>query len=424
MEQELYQNFLSLLRTELVPALGCTEPIALAYAAAVLRDTLGERPSRVTAKCSGNIVKNVMGVVVPNSGGQKGIAAAVALGVAGGDASRRLEVLSQVTPAQAEEARTLAEAGFCTVVLLEGESGLHILLEGEGPDGSTALVEILGDHTNIVRIERNGEPVLACDYARPTAEKDADLSFLDLDSILEFALQANPEDVAPLLERQIAYNTHIAAEGLSHPYGASVGRTLLASYGDDVKVRARAVAAAGSDARMSGCELPVVINSGSGNQGMTASLPVIEYAKELKVSRTKLYQALLISNLVAIHQKAGIGKLSAYCGAVSAACGAGVAITFLCGGTREQMDATIVNTLANVSGIVCDGAKPSCAAKIASALDAAIMAHNLAMADHSFQAGEGIVKDSAEDTIQSVGRLARDGMRQTDEELLHILVEE
>ena len=430
MDSQTCRKYITVLREELVPALGCTEPIAIAYAAAVAVRTLGRFPERMTAACSGNIIKNVKGVVVPNSGGQKGIEAAAVIGAVGGDPDRELEVLANVTPGHIAKSRELVAGDFCRVELLPGVTNLHIILTvaaGSGTDSGKAtdeaVVEIAGGHTNIVRIERNGKILEGGPYVPERDTKDHSRDFMSVSGILEFAEQCDLDDVRDVLDRQIEYNSQISEEGLSHAYGAEVGRTLLASRGSDVRTRAKARAAAGSDARMSGCELPVVINSGSGNQGMTVSLPVIEYAAELNLPKEKLYRALLVSNLVAIHQKSGIGKLSAYCGAVSAACGSGAAITYLCGGDLRQISDTITNTLANVSGIVCDGAKPSCAAKIASSVDAAIMAHDLAMHQSTFPSGEGIVKEDVEATIRSVGRLAREGMRSTDEEVLHIMID-
>jgi L-cysteine desulfidase len=423
MDAVILQKYIDILREELVPALGCTEPIALAYAGAVAARVLGCFPDRLRAECSGNIIKNVKGVVVPHSGGRKGIAIAAILGAVGGDADRKLEVLSAVTPAHREKATALAACGFCAVELLRREAGLHIILTAQG-GGHQAVVEIAEGHTNIVRLEKDGVLLDGGEYIPRTAARDHSRDFMSVSGIVEFAEACDLEAVREILDRQIDCNTRIAEEGLNGSYGANVGRTLLNSRGSDVRNRAKARAAAGSDARMSGCDLPVVINSGSGNQGMAVSLPVIEYAREYQVPREKLYRALLISNLTAIHQKSGIGRLSAYCGAVSAACGSGAAITWLCGGDFTQISDTITNTLANVSGIVCDGAKPSCAAKIASSVDAAIMAHDLAMSRRTFPAGEGIVKDSVEHTIHSVARLAREGMRATDEEVLHIMLED
>ncbi len=351
-----------------------------------------------------------------------GIETAAAAGAIGGDPERRLEVLRGITDTDISRAREMIAGGACKVKLLPGEAGLHIILKA-GAGSDEALVEIRDEHTNIVRVEKNGEALLEkASEETADSEPEPDYDCLNIRGILDFAENTPLDELIPILDQQITFNTAISQEGLTGDWGANVGSTLRRVYGDDVKTRAKAAAAAGSDARMSGCVLPVVINSGSGNQGMTVSLPVIEYAKELGASQERLYRALLVSNLVAIHQKAGIGRLSAYCGAVSAACGAGTAITWLVGGTYEQIAATITNTLANVSGIVCDGAKPSCAAKIASSVDAALMGHYMAMNNEAFQTGEGIVQDELEKTIQSVARLGREGMRETDLEVLNIMI--
>lgn len=422
MNREVYQAYIKILEEELIPALGCTEPIAVAYASAKARETLGCFPEKMTAECSGNIIKNVKGVIVPTTGDLRGTRAAAILGAVGGDADRELEVLTTVTATDVDKVRALLDEGLCEEKLLLTPAKLHIIIRVEG-GGHTAMVEIIHSHTNIVRIERDGEALLDIPHSEEeTNTACTDRTCLSIASILDFANEVDVKDVSAVLDRQIEYNTNISKAGLEGGYGASVGATLLSAYGDDVKTRARAAAAAGSDARMSGCEMPVVINSGSGNQGMTASLPVIEYAKELGADREKLCRALCVSNLVAIHQKTGIGKLSAYCGAVSAATGAGAGIAYLYGGSEEDISKVIVNTLGNVSGIVCDGAKPSCAAKIASCVDAAILAMSMAMKDRFFRPGEGIVKDGVEATIASVGDLARDGMRQTDTEILKIMV--
>lgn len=422
MNHDLYQNYLQILEEELIPALGCTEPIAVAYAAAKAREALGSFPEKMTAECSGNIIKNVKGVIVPTTGNLRGTRAAAILGAVGGDPSRGLEVLTSVMPEDVEKVRALLDEGLCDEKLLKSPAKLHIIIHMEG-GGHSSMVEIIHSHAGIVRIEKDNQVLL--DIPHNEEEIDSprtDRTCLSISDILAFADAVDIKDVSAILDRQIEYNTQISKAGLEGGYGAGVGATLLSTYGNDVKVRARAAAAAGSDARMSGCEMPVVINSGSGNQGMTASLPVIEYAKELGADSIKLYRALCVSNLVAIHQKTGIGKLSAYCGAVSAAAGAGAGITYLYGGSEEDVSKVIVNTLGNVSGIVCDGAKPSCAAKIASCVDAAILAMNMAMKDRFFRPGEGIVKDDVEATIASVGELARDGMRQTDTEILKIMV--
>lgn len=441
MEQACYDAYLRILHAELVPALGCTEPIAIAYAAAKARAVLGEMPEHIALQCSGNIIKNVKGVTVPHSGGRKGMDTAAVLGVVGGDADCALEVLEKITPQHIAQAQSLLCAGFCSCMLAEGEENLYIAARVT-KGGHSAQVIIAGGHTNIISIEKDGETLFSnaapvkpqevsaqkpgtqrCETDSVRAAQSEDKALLNVQDILVFAACVKPEDVSEVLERQIALNTAIAREGMEHPYGAQVGRTLLEVYGNDVKIRARAYAAAGSDARMCGCGMPVVINSGSGNQGITVCVPVVEYAQEMGVSRETLYRALVISNLISIHQKRYIGSLSAYCGAVTAATGAGAAITYLNGGTYADIACTITNTVANVGGIVCDGAKPSCAAKIASAVDAAILAHHLGKADCTFQPGEGIVCDDIERTIKSMGHIGRVGMRTTDTEILNLMID-
>lgn len=421
MDQSLYQNYVKILNNELVPALGCTEPIAIAYAAAKARATLGTFPDSVEMCCSGNIIKNVMGVTVPNSGGLKGIDVAATLGIVGGDADRELEVLEGITEADIEKTKQLVADGFCQCKLQEGVENLYIVakvIKGE----HYAEVTIINRHTLITKIVKDGEILFEHKVSEESPDY-VDKSLLNVRDILAFANEVNIDDIREAIGNQIALNSAISDEGMNNHYGAEVGRTLLDIYGKDVKTRARARAAAGSDARMGGCSLPVVINSGSGNQGMTVSLPVVEFAKELKVSEEKMYRALVVSNLIAIHQKKYIGSLSAYCGAVSAACGAGAAITYLYGGTEEEVGLTIINTIGNVGGIVCDGAKSSCAAKIASSVEAAILAHSMAMKHHSFQPGEGIVQDNVEQTIKSMGYIGRVGMKTTDTEILNIMID-
>lgn len=414
------QSFLSVLRNELVPALGCTEPIAIAYVSAKARDVLGQFPDRMEILCSGNIVKNVKGVMVPNAGGMRGVEIAAVLGVVGGNADRELEVLQEVTPEHIAKAKQLIDNGFFTYTLAEGVANLYIsatVYAGE----HFARVTVKNHHTYITEIIKDGE----CLYQSASAktESETDWSLWSIQNILEFADEADLTQIQDVLDRQIAMNTAISQEGLSNSYGAQVGRTLLDCCGDDIRTRAKAKTAAGSDARMGGCSMPVVINSGSGNQGMTVSLPVLEYAKELGVSQEKLYRALLVSNLISIYQKHYIGSLSAFCGAVTAACGSGAAITYLCGGDYDAVSRTITNTVANAGGIVCDGAKSSCAAKIASAVDAAIMAHHMSMEGRVFQPGEGIVKNNVEETIKSVGYMGRVGMAQTDIEVLGLMMD-
>ena len=420
MDKKTYQSHLNILRSELVPALGCTEPIAIAYAAAKARAVLGVMPQSLEIVCSGNIIKNVKGVTVPNSNGMKGIDAAAVLGTLGGNAERELEVLESVTPEHIARAKELIQSGYCTCRLQEDVENLFIRARAVA-GGHWAEVTVINRHTFIARIVRDGAVLFEHDICEDTPEAP-DKSILTVESILNFAECADTADVQEILDRQIAMNTAISDVGLAGGYGAEVGKTLLRMCGTDVRTRARARAAAGSDARMGGCALPVVINSGSGNQGMTVSLPVIEFAKELGASREQLYRALIISNLVSIHQKSYIGSLSAYCGAVSAACGAGAAITYLYGGGYQEISDTIVNTVANVSGIVCDGAKPSCAAKIASAVDAAILAHYLSCGHHRFSPGEGFVQENLEDTIKSVGYIGRVGMKSTDTEILNLMI--
>lgn len=422
MNQECYDRCLSLLKQELVPAFGCTEPIAIAYAAAKARDVLGGVPDRMVVSCSGNIVKNVQGVVVPATGGLKGLEAAALIGVAGGDAERGLEVLRRIGEGERKEAQRLLEAKICQVRLLATGKKLHIIIEVFRGQES-ALVEIRDTHTGIVRMEKNGETVFRVgeETGGEQGEEERNVDFLNFELICEFADLVSISDVKETLDKQIAYNTSIADFGLTHDFGANVGAGLLEAYGTDVRVLARALPAAGSDARMAGCEMPVVINSGSGNQGMTVSLPVIAYARELQVDEEELYRALCISNLTAIYQKKEIGRLSAYCGAVSAGAGAGAGIAYLLEGGAAEISSVVSNTLANVAGIICDGAKASCAAKIASSVEAALMAIHQTFRGKSFPAGEGIVKQDGDRTVKTVGMIAREGMRETDQRILEVM---
>ena len=426
MNRKIYNEYVTILESELVPALGCTEPIALAYAAAKAKEVLGKMPDHITMRCSGNIIKNVKGVKVPNSGGMKGVEAAAVLGITGGDPSQALEVLEHVTDREIDEAEKLLKAGFCDCVLKDDVANLYIEAYAvcKKTEKSEALVVIEDEHTNITHIEKDGQVLFhkeKKEYCQER-EKTPDKSLLNLEDIITFANEVQITDVEKVLGRQIKYNTRIAEEGLRNPWGAQVGRVVLEEFGEDVKWRAVAKASAGSDARMSGCALPVIINSGSGNQGMTCSLPVIEFGKELKKSKEEIYRALCVSNLVALNQKKYIGSLSAYCGAVCAAAGAGAGITYLCGGTLEQIENTVVNTIADAGGIVCAGAKPSCAAKISTALQAAILSHKMAMRGLTFARGEGLVMDCPEDTIKAVGYVGRAGMKQTDVEILNLMI--
>ncbi len=419
-----YDDYVQILKEELITAMGCTEPIAIAYAGAVARETLGEMPTAVKVSVSGNIIKNVKSVIVPNTGGQKGIAAAAAAGIVAGDGKRKLEVLSQVTPMQIAEMKTYLAN---TPIEVEPVDLGHIFDIGVTVYAGehSAHVRIADFHTNIVTIERNGVPqtVENSGCSEEMTQELTDRLVLNVQDIIAFADTMDLEDVKPTLSRQVECNMAIAAEGLKNPYGANIGKVLLNLYGDDVKIKAKAWAAAGSDARMNGCEMPVVINSGSGNQGMTASIPVIIYARELGIDEDRMYRALVVSNLCTIHLKTGIGRLSAYCGAISAGCGSGAGIAYLLGGGYREVAHTLVNSLAIVSGIVCDGAKASCAGKIASAVDAGILGYHMFLQGNQFVGGDGIVKKGVENTIANVGRLAHDGMAETDKEIIQLMVE-
>ena len=418
---EKYRDYVRILEEELVPAMGCTEPIAIAYAGAVARKILGCLPDMLEIRVSGNIIKNVKSVIVPNTGGMRGIAAALCAGVTAGDAEALLEVIAGVTPDQKEEIRAYMDQTELKITPASSGHVFEIDLTASGVCGQVR-VHIVDSHTNIVLIEKNGEVVFRKDGCSGKEERKTDHSVLNIEDIVDFADTVDVEDVKEVLERQIRYNTAISEEGLRGDYGANIGKVLLRSYGDNIKIRARARAAAGSDARMNGCELPVVINSGSGNQGITASIPVIEFARELRVSHEKMLRALVLSNLVTIHLKTGIGTLSAYCGAVSAGCGSGAGIAYLHGGNYKVIAHTIVNSLAIVSGIICDGAKASCAAKISSAVDAGILGYEMYIQGQQFYGGDGIVTRGVENTIRNVSQLAKDGMCETDKEIIRIMV--
>lgn len=419
-DDTVYQTYVAILHEELVPAMGCTEPIAVAYAAALARKALGTIPDAVDIAVSANIIKNVKSVVVPHTGGLRGIGAAAAAGIVAGDADRELEVLSGVTEEQAAQMADYLEK--TPMSIKASDSGYIFDIQIRCSVGqSTSFVQIAGSHTNVVRVEKDGAVLYTHDFTENGPAK-TDRELLNIQQIVAFADCVEIEDVKSILDRQIAYNTAIAQEGLRGRWGANIGRVLLNAYGNEVYNRAKATAAAGSDARMNGCELPVVINSGSGNQGMTASLPVIVYAEELKVSPELLYRALVVANLVTIHLKTGIGRLSAYCGATSAGCGAGAGITYLYGGRADEISHTVVNAVAINSGMICDGAKASCAAKIASAVEAGLLGMQMQMQGTQFYGGDGIVVKGVENTIRNVGRLARVGMAETDKEIIQIMV--
>ena len=421
MEQKIYDAYVKILREELVPAMGCTEPIAVAYAAALARKTLGILPETVDIRVSANIIKNVKSVVVPHTGGLRGIAAAAAAGIVAGVADAQLEVLAEVTEDQiAQMAPYLQQAKF-TVAPSETDYIFDIQIT-VGSAGHTAFVQIAGGHTNVIGLRKDDTVLLKKEYIQGGQVEETDHALLTVEKIVDFADIVRIEDVCEVLDNQIACNTAIAEEGLRGDWGANIGTVLLKAYGDSVANRAKAWAAAGSDARMSGCEKPVVINSGSGNQGLTASLPVIVYAKELQASQELLYRALVVSNLITVHLKTGIGRLSAYCGATSAGCGAGAGIAYLHGGKFHAVAHTIVNAVAINSGMICDGAKASCAAKIASAVEAGLMGMQMHFAGEQFYGGDGIVTKGVENTIANIGRLASVGMVQTDKEIIDIMV--
>lgn len=422
MLSESTQNaYIAILQEELVPATGCTEPVSVAYAAAVARKTLGALPERVSLTVSGNILKNVKSVIVPNTGGLKGIRTAAAAGIVAGDPDAGLQVLARVDDAGrgriADYLKITPIDVACADTLLTFDLTVTVR-----KDGHSASVRIVNNHQNIVLLERDGEVLLDKAVGESAEDGLTDKSVLNVRDIVEFADTAELSRVTPMLDRQIAFNSAIAEEGLRHPYGACVGRVLLSDFGEGIQNEAKAYAAAGSDARMGGCEMPVVILSGSGNQGMTASLPVIRYALRAGADRELLLRALLVSDLVTIHQKTGIGRLSAFCGAVSAGCGAGAGIAYLSGGGYEAVAHTVVNALAIVSGMVCDGAKPSCAGKIAAAVEAGILGFHMYLHDQEFKSGDGIVTKGVDNTIENVGRLAREGMRETDQEILRIML--
>ena len=419
-----YKAYLDILTEELVPAMGCTEPIAIAYAAARAREALGEQPDHVLIEASENIIKNVKSVIVPNTGNLKGIEASAAAGIAAGDADKVLEVISSVDDKGKKRIKAFLEEKEIKVKKSKSSLTFDLIVTVYSGQ-SKASVQISHYHTNIVLITKDDEILYQNqDCEEVDTSKLTDRSIMNVKDILEFAESVDISEVEFLLQRQIDYNTSIAKEGLDGDWGANIGSVLLKTWGNDIKIRAKALPAAASDARMSGCELPVVIVSGSGNQGITASVPVIEYAKELKVDKDKLFRALVISNLITIHQKTGIGRLSAYCGAISAGVGAGAGITWLHGGKFKEVAHTIVNALAIVSGIICDGAKPSCAAKIACSVEAGILGFYMYQQGQQFYGGDGIITKGVENTIANVGRLGSIGMKETDKEIIRIMTGE
>ena len=416
-----YQSYIQILNEELIPAMGCTEPIALAYAAAKAREILGAIPDQVAIGASGSIIKNVKSVIVPNTDHLRGIPAAAAAGIIAGNAEKELEIISEVSKEQIVQMKLFLDTAKIFVEHVDNGATFDILVEvWKGSDH--AKVRIANFHTNIVHMEKNGEVFFDIPVEDDSDKGLTDRSLLDVESIWDFVTTVDVADIQDLLKRQIEYNTAIAEEGLRNSYGANIGKVLLKTYGNDVRTRAKAMAAAGSDARMNGCELPVIINAGSGNQGMTCSLPLLEYAKEYQIGEDKLYRALALSNLIAIHQKTGIGRLSAYCGAVTAGAAAGAGIAYICGGGYKEIVHTVVNALAIVSGMICDGAKASCAAKIAASVDAGILGYHMYLNGQQFYAGDGIVTKGVEATISNVGRLGKEGMKETNEEVIKMMM--
>ena len=416
-----YWDYVTILKEELVPATGCTEPIALAYAAAKAKEVLGETPESIQVMVSGNIIKNVKSVVVPNTGGLKGIAAAVSAGIIAGDSAKMLEVLTNLSDADKPLIKGYMDTHDCRIIPYEGDLVFYMAVTVYA-GCAYAKVVIEHYHTNIVLIEKNGAVL----YQTGTDANNlrlTDRSILNVMDIVAFADMADINDIADVIGRQISYNSAIAEDGLCGTWGAGIGKVLLDTYGTDIKVRARALAAAGSDARMGGCEKPVIILSGSGNQSLTASLPVIAYAQEFCLPQDRLIRAVALADLITIHQKTSIGRLSAFCGAVSAGSAAGAGIAYLMGGDYETVAHTVVNALAIVSGMVCDGAKSSCAAKIASAVDAGIMGLCMYQKGREFLSGDGIITKGVDNTIANIGRMASKGMRETDREIIKIMVE-
>lgn len=418
----VYQTYVRILHRELIPAMGCTEPIAIAYCAAMARSVLGALPNRVEITASGNIIKNVKSVVVPNTNGSKGIAAAAAIGILGGDERAQLEVIAHVSEEAKERLRDYLNTTPITVAPADSEYVLDVTVTVHHGE-AYASVRAVNEHTNLVHIEKDGTVLKDKEILDIVDENAPDYSLLNVKDICDFADSCDLEEVGQILERQIAYNSAIADEGMTGKYGAAIGQTLIHVYGNNVKIRAKARAAAASDARMNGCELPVIIASGSGNQGLTASLPVIEYAKEENFPKEKLLRALLVSNLITLHAKQGIGRLSAYCGAVSAGAGAGAGIAYLLTGDTATVSHTIVNALAITSGIVCDGAKSSCAAKIAASVDAGILGFEMYRNGHQFYGGDGLVVKGVENSIYNFSHLGRVGMKQTDREIIRMMTQ-
>lgn len=417
-----YNLYINILKEELVPAMGCTEPICLAYAAAKAREVLGSTPNKVEILASGNIIKNVKSVIVPNTNGMKGLKASVAIGIIGGDASKELEVIANVTPEQKQKTQEFLDTVPMNITHIESKEQLDVTVKVY-KDNHFASVRISGFHTNIVHIQKDSNIVFKSESISKPSENLTDRTILDMEGIYDFANSVEINDVKDILERQLKYNKAISEEGLKNNWGANIGSLLLSNYGNDVKIKAKAWAAAGSDARMNGCEMPVIINSGSGNQGITVSMPVLAYAKEYNIEEDRIYRALVVSNLTAIHQKTMIGRLSAYCGAISAGCAAACGIAYLLGEDLETISQTLSNSLAITSGVICDGAKASCAAKIATAIESGLLGYQMCKNKKNFCDEDGIIGKGIEKTIKNVGTLASKGMRETDKVIIGIMTE-
>lgn len=417
-----YELYINILKEELVPAMGCTEPICLAYAAAKAREILGSMPDKVDILASGNIIKNVKSVIVPNTNGMKGLKASVAIGVVGGDPDKKLEVIAGVTKEQKEEAKKFLDTIPMSVAHIDSKEQLDVTVRLHKNE-HFASVRITNFHTNIVHIQKDNEVLFKSDTIATPSKELTDRSVLSMEGIYDFANNVNIEDIKEVIGRQLKYNKAISEEGLKNDWGANIGSLLLTHYANNVRIKARAWAAAGSDARMNGCEMPVIINSGSGNQGITASMPVLAYAQEYNIDDDRLYRALVVSNLTAIHQKTMIGRLSAYCGAISAGCAAACGVAYLLGEDLETISQTLSNSLAITSGVICDGAKASCAAKISTAVDSGLMGYYMCKNKKNFCSGDGIVGDGIEKTIKNVGKLASQGMRETDKVIIDIMTE-
>lgn len=421
MQREIYESYIKILKEELLTAMGCTEPIAVAYAAALARSALGSLPERVEIAVSGNILKNVKSVIVPNTCGLKGVKAATAAGIIAGKPENKLQVLAELTEEDITAVSQYLKKAEFTVKQAQNGCVFDIAVKVFAGNDS-AFVRIEGHHTNVVTVERNGEKLVDGKVLKDVESNLTDRSVLNVKDIIDFADCVEIADIEEIISRQIELNSAIAEEGLKNDYGARVGKILLKAFGESVHNRAKATAAAGSDARMNGCNLPVVIVSGSGNQGMTASLPVAVYAKHMNVTREKMLRAVALSDLITVHLKTGIGRLSAYCGAVSAGAGAGAGIAYLYGGKYNEIAHTVVNALAIDSGLICDGAKSSCAAKIAAAVDAGLTGMEMERNGSRFCGGDGILEQCVERTIENVCDLARVGMRETDEEIIKIMI--